>query len=351
METEKRNKKVIDLLRAIECFDICLKDKYICALFQIEKQSMTFYKYILIFCVFMAACENKPAKQNNNTIPVEASTTNNAKPEKPNQPKSTTLDTFKVSTVEALVENAKSNTYIILDKGTYTLNEDLVYMMSKNERKIIDKKMEQTQSIGGQLHFSGLDNIHIVGSKGTIIESKNPEAVPLFLLRCNNARVSNLTVRKKVEGKADLCYVSNSKGVKIESCTFGGGGTHGFYANKSDNLELNNCQITGCVSGAMRLNESKNMLINNSTFTNNNCKVPLFSFYGTGSSVTFNNATITNNTRDVKNAFEGSESIFVPGMNMVRINNSVIRDNPGYTKLGLGQNSLTRTELDGVAME
>ena len=356
----------------INRFVLWAKDKYICAFLIIDKNmSMTFNKYILIFSVLLLACQNKPADQKQvetksstavevitptpaeakNSAPIEAKTPSGSKPEKTVQSQSSQLDTVTVSNLKDMVDNAKSNTVLILEKGRYSLGKDLIYSMKKDERRIIDKTKEQSQSVGGQLHFSGLDNFHLVGSNGTIIESENPNAVPLFILSCNNAKISNLTVRKKMEGFADLCYVSNSKDVRIEKCKFTGGGTYGLYANKSDNLVVNNCQISKCSKGGLKINESQGVQIDNSTFSNNNCTVPMFNFYGTGSSVTFNNVTIIDNKRDPKTAFEGSESLFSVGSNMVRLNNCVIRDNPGYTKLGLGPNSLTRTEINGVSME
>ena len=45
------------------------------------------------------------------------------------------IKTVTVSNVEDLVQNAKSNTIMYLEKGNYELEEDLVYYVTKDEKE------------------------------------------------------------------------------------------------------------------------------------------------------------------------------------------------------------------------
>lgn len=315
---------------------------------------MRFIKYILITCIFFVACKNETAAPHNeeikSSVPTKAVNTPDQKQEEVIPPKPTTIDTVTVKTLDDLIANAKSNTVLFLEKGTYRLKEDMVYMMSKNERRIIDKNKEDTRSIGGQLHISGLDNFQLIGKKGVVIESENIKAVPLFILGCNESKFSNLTITKKVKGTADLCYVSNSRDIIIEKCDFSGGGAYGIYANKVDNMNVNNCQIKKSTSGAIKINESKGVNFTNSTFSNNTCTLPMVLIYGSGSTLVLNNVNIVDNNRNPEASFQGSEYLFSVGQNSVKLNNCVVRNNTGFISLGLNQNSLSKTLIEGLKM-
>ena len=106
------------------------------------------------------------------------------------------------------------------------------------KRKIIDKKVVDTRSIGGQLFFSGLDNFQIIGKKGAKVVSKNPKAVPFFVIQGKNWKISNLTIKKDVEGQADLIYFSNCQNVELEKCKLIGKGTYGLYVNSVENMKV-----------------------------------------------------------------------------------------------------------------
>ena len=322
---------------------------------------MNKFKFLILLCVLLVACKNeaKNTDQTNDTnlSPKEEVTVKEEaraiveKPETVIENKDTKIDTVTVSNLVDFVENAKSNTVLILEKGTYNLDKDLVYSMTKEGRKIIDKKVVETRSIGGQLHFSGLNNIQIIGKKGAVIVSKNPKAVALFLFRCNNVKVSNLTIKKNIVGLVDLCYLSYCNNVEIDKCKFDGGGTYGIYTNNVNNVTVSNSLITKCTSGAIKINQSVDLKYVNTTITNNITTVSLVNFYGTGSTVTFHGVNIIDNKRNEKSTFQGSEKIIALGVNSFKLNNCVIRDNKGFTHLGAGQYILNRSEVDGVLMQ
>jgi hypothetical protein len=316
---------------------------------------MSFNKYIILLCVLFVACKNETNVTNQKTstpeTPIEEVKPIVETPKFTMVTKEVKMDTVTVSNMVDLVDNAKSNTVLILEKGTYSLDKDLVYKMTEEERIIIDKKIVETRSIGGQMHFSGLSNFQIQGKKGAVIVSENPEAVPFFVLLCNNVKVSNLTIRKNIEGVTDLCYVSTSNEIEIDNCKFNGGGSYGIYTSNVENVTVSNCLITNCTSGAIKIHDSRGLKYINTTITNNSTTVPLISFYGAGNTVTLYGVNIINNKRNVKSAFTGSENIIGLGTNSLRLENCVIRDNEGFTNLGAGQNSLYRTEIAGVAMQ
>lgn len=316
---------------------------------------MSYIKYVILLCVLFVACKNESSIVNQTKSIPEAPSEDVKTIESETEPiaetKVTKIDTVTVSNLVDLVDNAKSNTVLILEKGTYNLKKDLVYMMSKDERVIIDKRVVETRSIGGQLHFSGLENFQIKGKKGAVIVSDHPKAVTFFLFKCNNVKVSNLTIKKNIVGSADLLYISTSQNIEIDKCNLDGGGTYGVYTNNVDNVTVSNCQITKCTAGAIKINDSRGLKYVNTTITNNFTTVPLVVFYGSGSNATFYEVKIINNKRNAKAAFAGSEKLFALGVNMIRLDNCVIRDNEGFTNLGLGQNTLNRTEIDGVIMQ
>jgi hypothetical protein len=316
---------------------------------------MSYNNYIIFLCFLFVACKNEANVANQTTTtndtPREEVKTIVSEPEPIAEPKVIKIDTVTVSNLVDLVDNAKSNTVLILEKGTYKLEKDLVYLMSKDERVIIDKNVVETRSIGGQLHFSGLSNFQIIGKKGAVVVSDNPNAVVLFLLKCKNVKVANLTVKKNIVGKVDLCYVAGSQDVKIDNCKFAGGGTYGIYSHGVENLTVSNCLITKCTTGAIKILDSQGLKYVNTTITNNFTTVPLVTFYGSKSIATFSGVNIVNNKRNSKSAFEGSERIFNLGINIIRLDNCVVRDNEGFTNLGVGPNFLNRTEIHGVAMQ
>lgn len=318
---------------------------------------MYIYNYVLVLCLFLMACngnakktqaetENKPE-----TEVMKSADSNTAPAEQIDTAPASKKDTVVVSNMEELVEKANSNKVIILKKGVYNLNKDFVYLVTKAERKIIDKTKVETRSIGGQLHISGMNNFELIGEKGVSFNSGSQVAVPLFILGCKDVKISNLTVQKDVAGSSDLLYVSNCRNVVIEKCKFNKGGYYGLYTNLVENVKVNNCEITNCTGGAIRVNESKGLEFNNTTISNNFFKIAMITLYGTGSFASFNGVNIVDNVRNEKEAFAQSNQIFSPRANVVRLNNCVIRNNKGYDLLGLGPNSITRTEIDGVSMQ
>ena len=177
---------------------------------------------------------------------------------------------------------------------------------------------------------------------------RDEKAIPFFVRRGNNVKISNLTIKKNIAGTGDLSYISSSTNVVIEKCKFNGGGIYGIYINLSKKVQVNSCEITKCTNGAVRINESKDVVFNNSIFTKNNCSVPVFNMYGKGSIATLNGVEIVGNQRNTKNNYVGSEFIFMIANNIISLNNCVIRDNAGFQKLGISPNYLSRTEVDGV---
>jgi len=303
---------------------------------------------ILLLCVFFAACKNETQVAKTPAAIKTPPTSQVIPAAKPAIQPVVKMDTVSVSTVEEIVENAKSNSVLVLQKGTYTLEKDLVYYMAKDERKIIDKKVVETRSIGGQLFFSGLTNFQINGKNGVEIVSKNPEAVPFFVIRGKNMKFSNLTIKKNIEGKADLCYITNSQEIEIDRFNIGGGGTYGMYISNVDNLMVSNSKISKSKTGIIRINQSRGIQFINSTFTNNVCTVPLINLYSSGSSVSFNNVTIIDNKKDPKSSFQNSDRLFAVNGNSIRLENCTIQNNKGYTSLGINQNFISRSQIEGV---
>lgn len=259
--------------------------------------------------------------------------------------------TVTVSSVEEIVENAQSNTIMYLEKGTYELEADMVYFMTKDERRIIDKRVEETRSIGGQLHFNGLDNFQIIGKNGVKIVSKNPQAIPFFMVNGKNLKVSNLTIKKDISSGADLSYFSGCQNIEVERCKFDGGGGYGFYINGVEGMKVNNCQVTKCTSGAVRLNNTKGLTFMNTTFSDNFCKVPVVNFYSSGSSATFDNVTITDNKKNTETNFQNSDRIFAVGNNSISLENCVIANNEGYITLGVSPQNIKNSQIEGVAIQ
>lgn len=319
---------------------------------------MTIYKLAIFLCIFLVACKNDAPVNTSPPVVEPVKTKELEKPEKVNSPTpAKTVDntnaqikTVTVSTVEEIVQNAKSNTIMYLEKGTYELEEDLVYFMTKDERTIIDKKVVETRSIGGQLFFSGLDNFQLIGKKGAKIVSKNPKAVPFFVIQGKNWKISNLTIKKDVEGLADLAYISNCQNVEIEKCKFEGKGTYGMYVNNVENMKVKSCKISNCSTGAVRINNTRGLTFMNSIFSNNICKVPLVNFYTDKSDVTFSNVTISDNKKDPSSTFENSDRIFAVGPNTIRLENCIIQNNTGYKYLGVSQGSIGKSRIDGVSI-
>jgi hypothetical protein len=266
-------------------------------------------------------------------------------------PSSDGMDTITVSTVEDLVKNAKSNRVMYLSKGTYELEKNLVYYMTKEEQKIIDKNVVDTRSIGGQLFFYGIENFQLIGQKGAQIVSKNPEAVSFFVVLGRNWKISNLTIKKPEGGIADLSYFSNCQDVEVDRCHFDGGGTYGMYVTNVENMKVINSKITRCTSGAVRINNSRGISFVQSTFSNNICKVPLVNFYGTTSTATFNDVTIADNKKDPASNFENSDRIFAAGSNIVTLNNCVIQNNEGFKFLGLLSGNVEKSRIEGLEIQ
>ncbi|MEM9546845.1 MAG: right-handed parallel beta-helix repeat-containing protein [Bacteroidota bacterium] len=260
------------------------------------------------------------------------------------------VDTVTVSSVEDLVKNARSNRVIYLEKGKYKLQTELVYYMTKDEQKIIDKRVVDTRSIGGQLFFMGLDNVQIIGKEGAEVISNNPKAVAFFVVRSKNWKISNLTIKKEINGTAELSYISNSQNIEFDGCTFDGGGSYGMYINNVDNLKVNNSTISKCFNGALRIRRSTGINFMNSLITGNECKVPIVNVYESGSTVVFNNVKIINNKKDQSSTFQDSDRIFAAGDNTIRLENCTVQNNVGYRNLGLGMASLSKSRVDGVTI-
>ena len=316
-------------------------------------------KYLLIIAVIFAGCKND--KSSAKTTEVESSLPEqqvSSAPEKDNQKASepviknnssnSQFDTITVSNLEDLVDHAKDNTVVILEGGTHTIEEHIVYYVNKDERRVIDKKKEQSRSMGGQLYLSGLKNFHLIGKKGTVITSKNPAAIPLFVVKGSRLLFSNLTISKSVEGAADLSYISGCKNVEFSRCNFDGGGTHGLNILNTNQMTFKNCKIQHCSKGILKAYVSLGLKFINSEFSENNCSVAPINIYGDGSSVTFNNVIIRNNRKDTSTSFEDSDKLITIGANSLFINNSVIENNTGFKFLGISSNLLNNTSVNGL---
>ena len=225
-----------------------------------------------------------------------------------------------------------------------------MYYMTKDERKIIDKNVVETKSIGGQLFFSGLENFQLIGKKGSKVVSKNPAAVALYVVRGKNLKFSNLTVTKEVEGNIDLSYISNCQNVELERCNFDGGGTYGMYLSYVEEIKVKSCNISNCSAGALKIHKAKGVSILNSAIKNNVFKLPIISFYDAGSNVTFKNLVIRDNQKDPNSTYRDSERIFASVNNTILLENCVIQNNKGYQNLGLGMASINKSQIEGVSI-
>ena len=316
-------------------------------------------KYILILCtVLFIACGAK--NQGNAESAADTSSDNKMEQPTSTQAESTTTttapasttssqrDTITVSNLEDLVANAKDNTIVYLESGTYTIEEHIVYYVNEDDNRVIDKRVEDTKSMGGQLFLKGLTNFQLIGKKGTKITSKNPEAIPLFVVKGDRLKFSNLTISKAVDGNADLAYVSGCKNVDFVLCNFDGGGTFGLNILNTNQLKFNNCKIQNCSKGILKAYGSQGLSFKNSEFSENNCSVAPINIYGDGSSVTFSNVVIQNNKRNTSTNFQDSDKLITAGSNSLFINNSVIDNNPGFKFLGISANLLTNSTVSGL---
>ncbi len=157
-------------------------------------------------------------------------------------------------------------------------------------------------------------------------------------------------LKKEDNGLVDLSYISGCQNVEMDRCNFNGGGTYGIYINNVENMKVNSCKITKCTNGALRINNSKGINFINSTFSNNFCKIPVVNFYSTGSSVSFNNVTISNNKKDPSSTFTDSDRLFAVGNNTIQLKNCVIQNNTGYKYLGVNPGNIRKSQIEGVSI-
>ena len=328
---------------------------------------MNLYKLVLLPCLIFFACKNdtpvqpqeikiqtpinrekmEPPKSN---ATVQANQNPQVAVEEDNSAPKGEPRTVTVSTVEELVANAKSNTTMYLEKGNYVLEADKVYYMTKDEQRIIDKRLEESQNAGGQLYINGLDNFQIIGKSGAQIVSKNPNAVVLFMVLGKNLKVSNLSIKNDTDSKFDLGYFSNNQNVELDRCKFVGGGAYGIYVSNTEVMKVNNSLINGCTKGAVRVLNSRGVTFMNTTISNNNPSIPLVNFYATGSFVTFKNVSIIDNKRNPASTFQNSERLFAVGNNTMILEDCVIQNNAGYKTLGVGPNNVKRCQIQGVSV-
>ncbi|MDF1696525.1 MAG: right-handed parallel beta-helix repeat-containing protein [Saprospiraceae bacterium] len=317
---------------------------------------MKILQIVLLMCIGLTSCKTESATPNSMGSSIEELNSQNPQSNSTNEaeavtPFTGTPDTVVVSTLEGLVENAKSNTVILLEKGTYSLEENLVYLMTKDERKIIDKNVTQTRSLGGQLFFSGLSNFHIIAKDGVNILSYNPIAPALYLIKGTNVSFSNFTIRKAKKGNADVVAISTSKDIQMDKINIKGGGSYGMNIFDATNLTITNSEITKCTKGGLTISNSKEVKIINSSISDNTCLVPVVNLYGNDNIVFMQGVTIKNNTRDVEKAFQQSDRIFAVGANSLLLEGCTIENNPGFTILGAGKTNLVNTEFKGLKMQ
>ena len=325
------------------------------------------YKLVLLICLVFFACKNDApvqsqeikiqtpinrekmeSPQSNATVQVNQNTP--AAVEEDNNEPQGEPNTVTVSTVEELVANAKSNTTIYLEKGTYVLETDKVYYMTKDERRIINKREEESQNAGGQLYFNGLNNFQLIGKSGAQIVSKNPDAVVVFMVKGKNLKVSNLSIKNESDSRFDLGYFSNNQNVELDRCKFVGGGAYGIYVSNTEVMKINNSLISGITKGAVRILNSRGVTFMNTTISNNNPSIPLVNFYATGSYVTFKNVSIIDNRRNPASTFQNSERLFAVGNNTMILEDCTIQNNAGYKTLGVGPNNVKRCQIRGVSV-
>ncbi|MFT6334905.1 MAG: hypothetical protein ACI86M_001945 [Saprospiraceae bacterium] len=261
--------------------------------------------------------------------------------------KVTEADTIDINSIAEIVSKANHNTALRLKKGKYELPENLVYYISKDKKEIVDKNVVDTRSVGGQVFITGMTNFSIIGN-GSEILSKNPKAIPLFILNIYQCEFKNLTLGHKLSSKAPSIvpslYVSRSSTVNFSNCMLGNNSKSGLKINDSKFITFADCSISKSHSQIMEIYQGKSLQFVNSIFNNNECAFGCFSFLGTENSIEFKNVIVNNNRYIGEKSNNFNQLITGPFQN-IKFNKSKFQNNTNFSQIGIDDINLADCEV------
>ena len=256
-------------------------------------------------------------------------------------------DTIEVGSIEDIVSYANHNIAIKLKKGNYTLSDQFVYYISKDKKKIIDKRAEETRSIGGQIYISGMINFSIIGN-GSEILSNNPKAVPLFIVKAEQGIVKDVilghNIPKNTNSNVPSLYVAQSKNVRFYNCNLGNNSQVGLKILNSKLLTFTNCTINNAKEKVLEFIQARSIQVINSSFINNTCTRGCLDFLGNENSAEFKYVDVINNEFIGSNSNGLKQIISGPNEN-IRFRKSKFQGNKNFDKIGIVDFNLTECEV------
>lgn len=303
--------------------------------------------FIIISCKSDIKSDAKPIKKENSSTPSKGGPVFTMA-DKPNSSINVTVaDTIDITSIAEIVSKANHNTALRLKKAKYELPENLVYYISADKKNIINKNDEDTRSVGGQVYISGMTNFSIIGN-GSEILSKNPIAVPLFIINAYQGEVKNLALGHKTSSKgASLVpslYVSRSNKLNFLNCKLGNNSKSGLKIQNSKFITFTECNISKSHSQIMEITQGKSIQFVNSTFQNNECMLGCLSFLGTENSIEFKNVNVKDNRFIGKNTNKINTLIYGPSQN-IRFRNCKFQGNKDFKQIGIDDFNLTDCEV------
>ncbi len=252
-----------------------------------------------------------------------------------------------VASIAEIVSKADHNTTLRLKKGKYELPDNLVYYISKEKKEIIDKNTVDTRSVGGQIFISGMTNFSIIGNNSEV-NSNNPIAVPLFILKGNKGEIKNLSVGHKISSKklsnVPSLYVSNSSNMNFSNCILGNSSKTGIKINDSKFITFTNCNISKTHSQIMEIYKGESIQFVNSVYENNDCAFPCFNFLGTENIIEFNNVSVINNIFNGNNSNNYDQIITGPTQD-IKFIKSKFKGNKNFSDIGIDNSKLIDSEV------
>lgn len=304
----------------------------------------TFLSTILI-CVSCKTDHSPKVDKNESDTPISKNTEIVIK-----KPELATADTVIVNSMEELVQNAKSNRVLALRNIDYKLDKNSVYYISKDKTRIIDKKVEETRSVGGQVYISGLQNFQIIGQEDTEMITDNEMAIPLYIVKSDYVQIKNIKFRHsdnvKSKLKIPLSYISRSNNLVISNCKFEGKGTYGINLNSVTDLSFVGGEISKCTKGIANITDSRYISFESCELQNNKCGYSAINVSGSNSSVTFNNVTMAYNIG--LNDKDSKSKFFNVGKNSVYLTGCTLKGNKNFSSVGLTIGQMRKCELSGM---
>lgn len=315
-----------------------------------KSYNMNFKFYILFAALFIIiSCESEIKSDDNPTKKETSSAQNISGPvfnmvEKSNSSVSVTnADTIDINSIADLVSKANHNTALRLKKGKYELHENLVYYISNEKKEVINKNETENRSVGGQVYISGMTNLSIIGN-GSEIFSKNPKAVPLYILNASQSEVRDLSLGHKISSKlrsvVPSLYVSKSNKINFSNCKLGNNSKSGLKIQNSKFITFTDCNISKAHSQVMEVIQGKSIQFVNSTIQNNECDRGCFNLLGIENSIEFKNLDV----RDNRSVGETTNKVnrLINGLSEnIRFRNCKFYGNNNFDQLGIDDSKLT----------